>query len=237
MITVYTITYNEEVVLPFFISHYRKNFPNCNIIIYDNESTDNTIKIAKDNDCEVISYSTNNQLSDSKYLEIKNNCWKNADTDWVVVCDCDELIFINENQLKEEDSNGTNIIFVEGFSIMNLDNEFSIEHLNMGFKDAGFDKKIMFNKKKLAQINYGPGGHSCNPKANNGFNIKYSDSKYKLIHYKYLSPNYTVSRHGLFGKRLSQENRSRGWGVHYTFSPESILSFYKEKSKNLIKII
>ena len=58
------------------IKWYRERFPNCLIIVYDNESTDRSVQIALENNCKVISYSTNNQLSDSKYLEIKNNCWK-----------------------------------------------------------------------------------------------------------------------------------------------------------------
>jgi len=63
-------------MLPFMIKWYRERFPNCLIIVYDNESTDRSVQIALENNCKVISYSTNNQLSDSKYLEIKNNCWK-----------------------------------------------------------------------------------------------------------------------------------------------------------------
>ena len=44
-ITVYTIAYNEELMIPHFIAHYRKQFPNCKIVVFDNESTDNTIKV------------------------------------------------------------------------------------------------------------------------------------------------------------------------------------------------
>jgi len=35
--TIYTITYNEELMLPYFIRHYRLRFPNCKIVVYDNE--------------------------------------------------------------------------------------------------------------------------------------------------------------------------------------------------------
>ena len=99
MITIYTITYNEEVVLPYFITWYRNRFPDCRIVVYDNYSTDNTEKIALEHNCEVIKYDTNNQLSDSKYLEIKNNCWKTANTDWVIVCDCDEFLDVNTHTI------------------------------------------------------------------------------------------------------------------------------------------
>jgi hypothetical protein len=80
MITIYTIAYNEEIFIQFMIDHYRSRFPNCHIVVYDNESTDNTVAIAKANNCEVITYCTNNQIQDRKYLEIKNNCWKKSKT-------------------------------------------------------------------------------------------------------------------------------------------------------------
>ena len=36
MITIYTITYNEEFIIPYFIKWYRDIFVDCKIIIYDN---------------------------------------------------------------------------------------------------------------------------------------------------------------------------------------------------------
>ena len=71
-ITIYTVAYNEELMLPFFIKHYRTLFPECHIVVYDNQSTDRTVEIAKESNCEVIQYDTDNKISDRKYLEIKN---------------------------------------------------------------------------------------------------------------------------------------------------------------------
>jgi glycosyltransferase involved in cell wall biosynthesis len=47
MVTIYTITYNEELMIEFFINHYRKKFPGCEIVVFDNYSTDKTVEIAK----------------------------------------------------------------------------------------------------------------------------------------------------------------------------------------------
>ena len=54
MITIYTIAYNEEVMLPFMIKWYRERFPECKIVVYDNFSTDKTEEIALSNDCQVV---------------------------------------------------------------------------------------------------------------------------------------------------------------------------------------
>ena len=64
-------------------------------------------EIALANKCKVIQYNTNDQIDDNKYLEIKNNCWKKAKTDWVLVCDVDELLNITYSDLVREDAKGT----------------------------------------------------------------------------------------------------------------------------------
>ena len=94
-ITIYTMAFNEELLLPYMIKHYRSRFPNCNIVVYNNNSTDNTKQIAESNNCEVIFYNTNNQVNDDMLRNLKNNCWKTALTDWVVVCDVDEMLNIS----------------------------------------------------------------------------------------------------------------------------------------------
>ncbi len=72
MISIFTITYNEEVILPYFIKWYRERFPNCKIVVYDNESTDGTKNICLNTpNLQYIPYYTGNKLSDSTYLKIK----------------------------------------------------------------------------------------------------------------------------------------------------------------------
>ena len=132
------------------IKWYRERFPNCLIIVYDNESTDRSVQIALENNCKVISYSTNNQLSDSKYLEIKNNCWKTATTDWVLVCDLDELLDINENILNTTDYN---IIGGKGYEMCGNIND-KIEDINQGVYTSGYSKLLCFNSKVVREINY-----------------------------------------------------------------------------------
>jgi len=236
MVTVYTITYNEEVMIEFFINHYRKIFPNCEINVYDNYSTDLTVDIAKKYGCNVIPYDTNNELSDETYLQIKNNAWKNSKTDWVIVCDCDEFIEINESQLINEEKKLTNIVKPIGYSLMNNDEIINIKNMKYGFKDSGFDKCILFNKKFIKEINYSVGSHGCHPVEYNN-DVKYNDTEYRLLHYKYLSPTYTVNRHKMFGERLSENNKKKGWGIHYSFSSESIIKYYEETNKHLIKLL
>lgn len=236
-ITIHTICYNEELILPKFIDHYRSCFPDCKIIIYDNESTDKSIQIGQEKKCEVITYKTNNKLCDKTYLDIKNNCWKESETDWNIVCDCDELLFINEKQLLNEELNGVMIVKPIGYSLMNNTQTFDLNKLNMGFRDVLFDKCVLFNKKYIKEINFSPGCHSCNPQTVSDFPIKYNTNDFKLVHFKYLSPEYTINRYKMFGERLSENNKKYRWGIHYQFTSQSIKKWYDEKQKDLIKIL
>jgi hypothetical protein len=233
-ITIFTITYNEEFILPFFIKHYREKFPNCNIVVYDNESTDDTVKIAKENNCEVITYKTDNQISDSKYLEIKNNCWKNSNTNWNIVCDCDELCLINESELIVEDSLGSSIIKLEAYDMVNLsdDDLIILEDLNFGSRSHIYDKCLIFNKGCISEINYQPGCHTLSPIGD----VKYQTNNYKLLHYKYLGFDFLCKRYNLFYGRLSHENKVMGWGTQYTQDIQSIKNVFDEKRKTAIKL-
>ena len=91
-IACYALAYNEEIILPQFINHYKKF---CDkIVIYDNMSTDNTKQIALDSGCEVVSWEApGGGLNDQCYLDIKSNCYKKdrLDYDWVMTVDADEL--------------------------------------------------------------------------------------------------------------------------------------------------
>jgi hypothetical protein len=233
MITVYTIAYNEEVMLPFFIKWYRERFPDCKIVVYDNESTDKTRQIAFENNCEVISFDTKNKFEDAIHMNIKNQCWKEAKTNWVIVCDTDELLDIKQEILLLEEKQDTTIISTQGWNMVNKNESSNLEDIKSGFKHDPQSKYILFNKSKIIEINYDAGGHNIKPSGN----IKYSTRIYSLCHFKYLSEDYMVNRYKLFQSRLSDTNKKFGWGVHYNTSEENIRQSYKNSKNILSKIL
>lgn len=218
MVTIYTIAYNEEVILPYFIKWYRDRFPGCKIVVYDNESTDKTVNIALEHDCEVETYSTNNELSDSAYLSIKNNCWKTSNTDWVLVCDVDEMLDITEEELQVQNNLGFSIISSKGYNMYNLSTEEKIENMTYGVRAKQYDKIYLFNKSKIKEINYEPGCHYANPKGK----ISKSKLKYNLLHFSYVGEQYVINRYKRNASRLSEENKKHGWGVHYNDKEQTI---------------
>jgi glycosyltransferase involved in cell wall biosynthesis len=222
MITVYTIAYNEEVIIQFLIDHYRSRFPGCRIVVFDNISTDSTAQIALSNNCEVIPYDTNNQIKDSKYLEIKNNCWKSARTDWVLVCDADELLDINEESLKKEESCGVTAISSEAYNMINIEDNYDLPNIKYGSRCSSYDKTYLFNKKFISDINYDAGCHTCH--AAGSFNK--SEKSYLLYHYKCINPDLHIARYKSYQSRLSPENKKNGWGYHYNQTEADIRNSY-----------
>lgn len=207
MISVYIITYNEELLLPFTINFYRKRFPSCHITVWDNESTDSTPRIAKENSCEVINYSTQNTLSDSMFLYIKNNCYKESSTDWVLICDCDEHLDIHEQDLLTEIIKGTTIIKAEAYHMINMYNNTDIDNIVHGFPDKNYDKMMLFNRRQVT-INYTVGAHVAYPQGE----IKFNDVRYKMYHYKYIGLDYLLAKYAVYRSRMSQENIDNHWG-------------------------
>lgn len=232
MVTIYTLTYNEELLIQFMIDHYRERFPYCKIVFYDNVSTDATVKIAIANDCEVIPYDTHGKIEDCRYMEIKNNCWKNAKTDWVLVCDLDELLDINETELKKEEDLGTSMVRSDFYDMINMEDTLDIAGMKYGVKSPLPGKCMLFNKKCIREIHYGPGAHICDPIGT----LCYSNKTYKAYHYASINEDVTIEKFRVYRGRLSPENVKNGWGVQYSMTPDEIRQEYREERAKAIKV-
>ena len=158
-LTIISMAYNEEVRLQFMIDHYKQRFNACKFIIFDNHSTDATAQIANDNACEVRPYESDNKVDDNLLTLFKNNCWKTAPTDWVLVIDIDELLDINEEQLKNEELNGITAIKPEGWNMVNMEDNYDFYNIKYGYRHPDYDKVCLFNKKYVKEINYMHGAH------------------------------------------------------------------------------
>ena len=224
MITIHAIAYNEEVFLQYMIDHYQSRFPGCTIVIHDNESTDSTVKIALENGCEVRPYPSNHQHDDMSMTMLKNNCWKDAKTDWVLVCDPDELLDINQDQLKAEEALGNTIIRSEGWNMVNLKDDYDFDNIKNGTRVPQYDKSYLFNKKYLSAINYTAGCHNCGPIGT----VKKSDTVYKLYHYHAVNPDYVVARYKWTAERLSDNNKRHGMGTYNMRTEAQIRASFEE---------
>ena len=233
MITIFTMAYNEEVLIQFMIDHYRSRFPNSHIVVRDNQSQDKTAEIALANKCEVLSYDSEGQIDDFKLRELKNNCWKQANTDWVLICDVDELLDITEEQLLQEERKGTTIIKSKGYDMINMEDNFNLSDIKYGSPDSNYSKSSLFNKRYINEINYECGAHKSNPVGN----IKLSDAAYGLYHYKFINIEYLINRFKLTEQRLSAANKQHGMGVYNSDSADKTRKIFKDRRLAAYKIL
>lgn len=233
LVTVFGLCYNEEFMLPHFIAHYRKMFPECRIVLWDNESSDRSQEIALENNCEVVSYNTGGKLNDEIYLDLKNFGWKQASTPWVIVADIDEHLYLTQHDLEHCDEMGFTIIRSQGFNMVNLGDELDFNAITHGVRSESYDKSYCFKRTEIEQINYGPGCHHASPVGN----INPSIETYPCLHYKYVQIDYMIARHAHYASRLSDANKRRGYGFHYKYPAEKIRKEFNEARKNAIKLL
>jgi glycosyltransferase involved in cell wall biosynthesis len=200
--------------------------------MYDNDSTDDTPNIAYRNSCKIIPYHTNNEVNDELLTGIKNNCWKNANTDWVLVCDPDELFDVNENDLKFEENRGTTIIKATGYNMVNMNDDFDIQNMKYGVRSPAHDKCFIFNKKYISDINFNHGSHFANPQGT----IKYNEKTYPMYHYHFVNIDYMFNRYQMTIKRFSEINKKHGWGIHCNKSKEELRTRFDDLRKQAVKI-
>lgn len=230
-ISIFLICHNEEVLLPKTIEHYKKYLPSSNFTIYDNMSTDNSVSIAKKLGCNVFIFDTKNEMDDFKITKIKNNCWKAILDGWIIVSDMDEWLCINEEWLEREEREGSTIIETQGFQIVANSkkedlSDIDIHKQKMGFACEAHSKKICFRAGEL-DINYGLGGHSCEPKGN----IKWGGS-YMIKHMDWLGLPFKLNKNKNRFER-SQRLRKMGIGTHYKKNEKEIIcTFEKNISKS-----
>lgn len=226
-IHVYLLCYNEAALLPHTINHYKTFLPSCIITIYDNESSDNSVEIAKSLGCNVVTWSSNNIIDDFKYLDIKNNCWKDIQSGWIIMADMDEFLCVTENELLAEMNNSTTILTTRGIDILGESETIDLSDVDLSLikkytENPRESKKLCFLREKITDMNYNFGAHECNP---NGDSIVYSSKNYLNKHMAYLGLPY-ITHKMIKRYERSELMRSQGMAIHYTDNSDNIKNDY-----------
>jgi glycosyltransferase involved in cell wall biosynthesis len=221
----FTQAYNEEYLLPYMVDFYKSKVGNnITFNLFDNGSTDKTVEVAKNLGFKIHKVITNGELRDDLLLSFKNNCWKQSDADYVIVCDVDEWIDI------PSDLSNITIIKAEGWNMVG-DGSQTPDLITNGVKSFYYDKTCVFSPKDIQEINYTIGGHTCHPIGN----LKYSKIV-KLYHMKFLSEDFLIKKYRLIKASLSQINLMNGWSRHYLVSDNEVSKEYYELLNTSIKI-
>lgn len=233
-VEVFTIAWNEERYIKQFIDYY--NWAD-KITVYDNCSTDNTARIAKDSGCIVIPYGKDEQ--DNKVmLEVKANCWKDSKADWVIVCDVDEWLYHKDGMRKTlEFINTTEATIIETVGYSMISEEYKpLKEVDTGFYDAtgNSNKCVCFRPDRIDDMGWSIGCHRCEPigdvKA-----ITYPGIM--LLHYHLIGRKEVKERFNDYASRMSKSDLKNKYGLHYTMDDEQKDSLFNILMKQAKRIL
>lgn len=218
IIHAHILAYNEEKILPFTLDYYSNICEK--IFVYDNMSTDGSDEIyAKYPKVSVIKWSSNDEINELNYVNIKSNGYKqySRNADWVIVCDCDEFLYHPRllEKLKYYKENNITVPKINGHDMVSdsfptYDGKPITDKIKTGSEVyPPFCKNIIFNPK--LDVQYGIGGHS--------FQCDYANysvsPELKLLHYKFLGVEYVENIYKARVERLSEFNKVNKFGEHY----------------------
>ncbi len=169
-IHVYSICWNEELMLPFFLRHY-ETFAE-KIFIYDNYSDDSSQDIINAHPkAELRFFDTGGKAVESKEIRVKGQAWKESKktADWVINVDTDEFLYHPDimKYLKDCKKRGISIPKPTGYDMVS--DEFPThdgqiyETVTRGWKWSRYDKFAIFDPAKIKDIYYSAGCHSAKP--------------------------------------------------------------------------
>lgn len=230
---VYTFCFNEALMMPYFLQHY---LPIADkITIYDNCSSDNSIDIAKQHEkVNIIRFDTNNELRDDIHTDIRNTCWLDCEEDLAIVCDLDEFLYHPNlprflKRFAAKKYTVAKPIAYDMFSYNLPTTKGQIyDEIKIGTRQPFYDKPILFSPKHIENMNFYPGGHHVLPEGQ--VKLYQNDLALKLLHFKFLSVDYVVSRRRLGESRRSEINRKNNWGFEYEKKYEAEVLQRMEKS-------
>lgn len=213
IIHVYTMVHNEEVLMPYFMRHYA--FAD-KITVLDNESVDRTAEIAKAAGAHVFQIDTGGyhrveilqRVMDFRYRESRGKA------DWVIFAEGDEFLWHQDLRGLLEGYMKRGITFpkVQGFNMVSdapPSGTGQIYHeIKLGVPDKEYSKRVVFNP--ALDVRFSPGGHKANA---TGPVVESEIADIKLLHYKYLGPQYFQKRYEEHRRRLSLESIKNRWGL------------------------
>lgn len=230
-VSIFIFCYNEQLLLPHTIAHYKRLLPLCQITILDNKSTDDSVNIARSLGCKIHSFSTDGQ---DEYLHqnMRNILWKKNIKKWIIFIDMDEWLYINEEDLINEDNNGTTILSIKGYNVVGDSKEENCSDINFhtlstGYFSQDMSKNVCFKAGQIKEMNFSVGGHACNPLGN----IKFSDKYYILKHIDYPGLPFKLNKQRNRFLR-SEKARQLGMDVHYAIPLQTIIDEHDNLFKN-----
>lgn len=239
-IHVYTVCWNEEKILPYFLEHYSRFADR--IVVYDNMSTDRSAEIVRAHPAaELRLFDTGDRFDDKANLHIKNTAYRESAgiADFVIAVDTDELVYHPDIKalLAAYREEGVTLPKMTGFEMISLSFPRRpgsiIGQIRLGRENPFYNKRCIFSPE--LEMNFLPGCHVCTPE---GVVRESRAADLKLLHFHYVGLLKTVVRHKVCKKRLSRFNIDTKAGYQYTWGSLKIIArflVYRVNAHDIIR--
>lgn len=237
-INVVALCKNEAKILPFFLDHY-SGFCDS-IVLCDGHSTDGSSYIAKKYPKVQFVDCGDEDLHDGHLTELRNEFYKQFQSDWQIVCDVDEFLYAEDirGTLQRYQQEGITIPILNGYQMGSLTfPQYGIPLIQQVFRGSPdsqwLNKKLVFNPSQVS-INYFHGCHECHPTGN----VNYSQTaELKLLHYRYLSYDYLIFKSSRESRRQSSYNVQNQFGVHYAKLRQMTEEEYNQLIQKMVVVV
>jgi glycosyltransferase involved in cell wall biosynthesis len=244
-LVVHTVCFNEEAMLPHFLSYYAPQAKK--IRIYDNQSTDRSVEIALSYpNVEVLSFSTEGKLSELSLMHLRNQGWKEEKCDYMVVCDVDEFLYPSNLASFLERHPEVDVFQPQGYDMVcdefpAAQGRLLTELVQWGRPHDNYSKMACFRPHKIVDMNYGPGSHLASPVGHAELQIYRASDRpddLKLLHYKNMGLAYRLRRHQALSSRLAGEEFEKyRFGFHYAFDDQAQQEEFKALKDGARRVI
>lgn len=232
LIETFAVCHNEGEMMHYFLRHYLQY---GSVTIFDNQSTDDSVKIAEKAGAIVYEFDTNNEFREDVLTQIRNTCWKESKAGWVIVTDIDELVY-HKDLVKTLENIKETVILPRMFN-MYADEFPHIEGQIYDVVKYGVEfasKPCLFRPSEIKEMNFEVGCHAAHPEGNYSLNFT---SEIINLHFKNLSLDYVIQRNAYLNSRQSDVNRENNWNWHLAETPEETKKAFEHAKTRLIKVI
>lgn len=235
MIFTLLVALNEEDLLPYQLEHCMTY--SDKVIVYDNESSDRTIEIAKEFGADVRTFKTGGKVNDKSMIDVFNLSYLHLQSseDWMFCHSVDEFIISKCGDIRERIAEynvyGVNAIEAKLYEmIADKSTDKFVNRLHYGYPAENPWAQKVFAYRRGIIPNWSIGAHGFSVNVN-----KPSIDDFIIAHAKYaLGLDRVIERHKKLA--VSDINKSHMWSWHFE-NDAWTKEYYNRILSNLVKVI